>query len=71
MSTGIHGNPATRERDRRNERIDQFRVPEQAKLRVIRVSKNDAPDPALDNEPADIHSDGVQAYLADPERYQT
>ena len=28
------------------ERIDQFRVPEQAKLRVIRVSKNDAPDSA-------------------------
>ena len=36
----------------------------------VRVTKPDvvvraaeAPDPALDNEPADIHSDGVQAYL--------
>jgi hypothetical protein len=27
------------------------------------VRPADAPDPALDNEPADIHSDGVQAYL--------
>lgn len=26
----------------------------------------DAPDPALDNEPADIHSDGVQIYINTP-----
>jgi hypothetical protein len=26
----------------------------------------DAPDPALDNEPADIHSDGVQIYINSP-----
>jgi hypothetical protein len=28
---------------------------------VVRAA--DAPDPALDNEPADIHSDGVQVYV--------
>jgi hypothetical protein len=31
---------------------------------VVVVRAADAADPALDNEPADIHSDGVQAYLA-------
>jgi len=38
------------------------------RVRVVKpevvVRAADAPDPALDNEPADIHSDGVQAYLA-------
>jgi hypothetical protein len=36
-------------------------------FRVIKpevvVRPADAPDPALDNEPADIHSDGVQCYV--------